>query len=101
MSVAKDATDWLSTGGGWAMFVVAGVVIYFLVRHILSLNAKLDAKEASYRAELSGLLSSHKLEMERVSKEHNDKLEDKDEKLFDLLDKTNETLSAIQQLKKG
>jgi len=110
LSTAKDATDWLSTGGGWAMFIVAGVVIYFLVRHILSLNAKIEAKETAFHTELSAILAtfrkdisekdaSHKAEMDRVMQEFQDKLEKKDEKLFGLLDQTNELMAAIQQLK--
>ncbi len=99
LSAAKSATDWLQYAGGWAMFVIACVVIYFLVKHILSLNAKLDARADECRKELTAKEVAHKEEITRVMREHQERLEEKDEKLFGLLDKTNELLAAVQQLR--
>ncbi len=105
LGVAKDATDWLQTAGGWAMFLIAAVVIYFLVKHILSQNTKLEAantalaeREKAFRLEKEAAANSHKEEIARLHKEHRDELDEKDEKLFGLLDKTNDLMGAIQKL---
>lgn len=109
LATAKETTDWLSTAGGWAMFLIAGVVCVFLVKHILSLNKKLDDKEdacrkelseqgLAFRKELSERETTYRTEMDKLSKDTQGKLEEKDEKLFGLLDKTNDMLAAIQRL---
>ena len=91
LSTAKGTTEWLQSGGGWAMFVLVCGVLIYLWRHLVA-----ERKAAVLRED--GLREAHKAELDKLVAENRKELKERDDRIFGLLDKTNDLLSAVQQI---